>query len=113
MLNPAQLSQFRNAVSSWHCNGSTDPEDLATAEIVSRDEDVAITRGTIEEFFAARGRRLDRHGNIPAVPRELETTPFGDLYVWRDQQSRKGCRRGTLWVMPFGEFCAAYFDGEV
>lgn len=113
MLNQSQITQFRNAVASQNCNGSTNPEDLEMAEVITRDEDVAITRDTIEGFFAARGRRLDRHGNIPAVPRELETTPFGDLYIWRDQQARKGCRRGTLYVMQFGEFCAAHFDGEV
>ena len=77
------------------------------------DEQIVETRDTVENFFDARGWRNDRNGERPAVPMELNKTICGDVFVWENQQSRKGARRGTLYVMDFCDARATYFDGEV
>lgn len=109
MLTQEQRDTFRRAVSSYIACGRA---DIGIDDVISSDDGVAETRDTIEDFFSANGRRLARDGSRPAVPRELNTTDYGDLYIWDDVQARKGARRGTVYVMDFGDCRAAYFDGE-
>lgn len=108
MLTQEQRDLFRKALASYNACGSADVE----IDDMLEDEQVVETRETVEDFFNARGWRNDRNGNRPAVPREQNKTAFGDVFVWEDQQSRKGARRGTLYVMDFGDARACYFDGE-
>ena len=60
-----------------------------------------------DDFVKARGE-----------PTTYEKTPNGmKIYLWENQQSRKGCRRGNLFLMGFetdmGLKFLAHFDGEV
>lgn len=112
MLTQDQRDTFRLALAAWSNTSATDRTDLDISDVCHRDGDVVETRDTIENFFEANGRRLSRQGQRPATPYEQESTILGDVFVWRDRQARKGCRRGTLWVMDFGDARAAYFDGE-
>ena len=111
MLNQQQRDTFRLALAAHNRYTIESVDDLDIDDIIS-DDQIIETRETIEDFFNARGWRNDRNGNRPDVPRELNKTIVGDLYIWEDQQSRKGARRGTLFVMDFGDARACYFDGE-
>ncbi len=113
MLTKAQIAQFRKAVACHNACGSTDEEAIQFAEVISSDDQVAETRDTIEDFFTHNGRRLNRRGERFDPPWELNKNDFGDVYVWENIQKGKGNRRGTLYVMQFGEFCAAHFTGEI
>lgn len=108
MLTQEQRDQFRMALASYNKCGVADVE----IDDMIEDEQVVETRETIEDFFNARGWRNDRNGNRPDVPRELNKTAFGEVFVWENQQSRRGARHGTLYVMDMGEARACYFDGE-
>lgn len=109
MLTQQQRDTFRLAIASY--NRSID--DLDINEVVSTDAEVVETRDTIEDIYSRNGRRLDRNGNRPAVPRELYKTLLGQIYIWQNVQTHKGARRGTLYVMDFGDARATFFDGEV
>lgn len=111
MLTQKQRDTFRLALASLNCYTVKNVEDLDIDDMLT-DEQVIETRDTVENFFEARGWRNDRNGNRPAVALELNKTLLGDVYKWDDQQSRKGARRGTLYVMDFGDARASYFDGE-
>lgn len=110
MLNQTQRDTFRLALSALNQNAKT-VEELDADDICS-DEAVAETRETIEDFFNARGSRLTRFGTKPETPLEKKQTIVGTLWVWTNQQSRIGARRGDLYVMDFGDARAAYFSGE-
>lgn len=112
MLTQEQRDQFRLALAAWSNYSAKTVEELDIDDMI-KDEDIVETRDSVENFFDARGRRLDRKGERPAVPAELNKTICGEVYIWENQQSRKGARRGTLFVMDFGEARASYFDGEV
>ena len=80
MLSNEQIKSFRLALASYnHCGGPVTDEDIG--DVVLSDDDVVATRETIEDFFAARGRKLNRFGNRPEKPSELNTTALGDVYV--------------------------------
>ena len=110
MLTQEQRDTFRRACASYNASGAADVE---IDEVISTDERVVETAETIDQFFESRGRRLKRDGSRPETPFEQQRSAFGTLYVWDDQQSRKGARRGTLYVMDFGSARACFFDGEV
>lgn len=110
-MTQEQRDKFRLALSAWNNYSAKTVEELDIDDMIE-DDQIVETRDTIENFFDARGRRLTRSGERPAVPMELNKTIVGDLYVWENQQSRKGARRGTLYVMDFGHARACYFDGE-
>lgn len=111
MLTQEQRDQFRLALASWNDYTAKTVEDLDIDDMLS-DEQVVETRDTIEDFFSAHGRKLNRKGERPEVPYEQEATLLGTLYHWENVRSRKGARRGDLYVMDFGDARAAYFDGE-
>ena len=109
MLDQEQRDTFRRALASHNRLGARDVE----IDDVCSDGDVVVTAETIENFFAASGRRLKRDGTRPDVPFEKNSTAFGDVFVWQNQQrGGKGARRGTLFVMDFGTARAAFFDGD-
>lgn len=108
MLSQEQRDTFRRALASWNHLGAT----VVDIDDVLSDEQIVETRESIDDFFAAHGRRLDRNGNRPAVPHEQEKTPFGTFFRWERVQARAGLRRGDLFVMDFGDARACYFSGE-
>ncbi len=111
MLTQQQRDTFRLALASYNnLGGEVDATDI---DDVCSDNQIVETRETIDDFFAARGRRLDRNGNRPATPYEQEATAHGVIYVWRNVQSRPGMTRGNLHVMDFGDVRACYFSGQV
>jgi len=112
MLNQEQKDQFRLALASVNCFSVKRVEEL-DIDNMCEDSDVFSTGESLEHFFSSRGRKLNRQGNRPDVPYEKRSSLLGDVYVWENQQSRKGARRGNLYVMEFGNYCATYFDGEV
>ena len=87
---------FCNATSVW--NGEYGDEVSWACE----PEDVIRTAETIDDFKSARS----------GTPDEYET-PKGTLYVWENQQARKGKRRGNVFLLDGGDFRFTYFDGEV
>jgi hypothetical protein len=88
---------FCNATSEWNCNQFGIEEAWAC-----EPENVVETRETISDFVEARGGGYD-----------LYETEVGDLYVWENQQSRLGKRRGNLFLMDAGDIRYTYFDGQV
>lgn len=111
MLTQEQRDQFRLALSAWNNYSAKTVAELDIDDMIE-DGQIVETQDSIENFFDARGRRLNRNGDRPEVPRELNQTICGELYVWENQQARKGARRGTLYVMDFGAARACHFDGE-
>ena len=111
MLTQEQRDTFRLALASLNCYTVEKVEDLDIDDMLS-DEEVVETRDTIDDFFNAQGRKLNRKGERPEVPYEQETTLLGTVYRWENVQARKGARRGNLYVMDFGDVRATYFDGE-
>ncbi len=109
LLTQEQRDIFRLALASLNALGAA---DVSIDDCID-DGELAETLDTVEDFFAANGRKLTRSGERPAVPAELRKTPHGALVVWDGVQARKGARRGTLYVMDCGTARAAYFDGEV
>src|SRR6266540_2265209 len=106
MLNQDQRDQFRNALALENCCG--DETMMNTADVVGSDEKIVATHETMDDFFAARGRTLDRKGQDAG----WNENKFGRFYRWEGVQQKKGLRRGTLYVMDFGDVRACYFDGE-
>ena len=112
MLTQEQRDTFRLALASLNQYTITDPAQLDIDDMLT-DEQVVETAETIEDFYAASGRRLNRKGERPEVPYELNKTLKGDVFKWDNQQrGGKGARRGALYVMDFGNARAAFFDGE-
>lgn len=111
MLTQNQRDTFRLALASLNCFTVEKVEDLDINDMLT-DEQVVETRDTVEDFFTANGRKLNRQGKRPEVPYEQNTTLAGIVYQWDDVQARKGARRGTLYVMDFGDARTAYFTGE-
>ena len=111
MLTQQQRDTFRLALASLNCYSVEKVEDLDIDDMLT-DEQVVETRDTIEDFFSANGRKLNRKGERPETPYEQNQTLLGIVFQWDNVQARKGARRGTLYVMDFGDARAAYFDGE-
>lgn len=104
-----QRDTFRKALASYNHLGAADVE----IDDMIEDSQIVETAETVENFFDASGRKLDRKGQRPTVPYELNKTAFGDVYVWENQQrGGKGARRGTLYVMDLGDARACFFSGE-
>lgn len=79
------------------------PTDFA-AEIVTTAE-------TVEDFFAAHGRRLRRDGTRPAHPFELQRSCGAEYYCWNNVQAQgKGTKRGDLFLFDAGEVRYAFFQ---
>ena len=110
MLTQEQRDTFRLALASFNNCGRA--VDASAIDDMLTDAQIVETRDTIEDFFDARGRRLNRHGQRPETPYERESTAHGHIYVWRNQQAKPGLRRGDLYVMDMGDARACYFDGE-
>ncbi|MDO8729439.1 MAG: hypothetical protein Q7K26_06220 [bacterium] len=111
MLTQDQRNTFRLALASFNAYSVKNVEELDINHMLS-DDQIVETRETIENFFEAKGRKLNRRSERPEVPFEQETTLLGIIFKWDDVQARKGARRGTLYVMDFGVARAAFFDGE-
>lgn len=99
MLDEKQIIDFCNATSQYNSHEFGDE----TSWICEPDE-VALTRDTLENF---------KDGLAHGEPDEILETPVGELFIWFNRQSAKGCQRGDLFVMDFGDARAAYFTGEV
>lgn len=113
MLSQFEKDKFRLALASFNNDSILNIEDLDISDMIE-DYQVAVTTDTLDDFFDKQGRQLNRRtGDRPSIPYELNKTLLGDVYKWENVQSRKGCRRGTLYVMDMGDFRACYFDGEV
>lgn len=98
MLNEKQINDFCKATAQYN---SGDFED--EFGYVCEPDEVAQTRNTVQDFKEGLGN---------GEPDEILKTPAGELLVWYDRQSAKGCKKGDLFVMDYGESRAAYFDGE-
>jgi len=112
MLTQQQRDTFRLALASLNCYTVEKVEDLDIDEMLT-DEEVVETRDTVDNFFTSNGRKLNRKGERPEVPYEQNQTLLGAVFQWDNIQSRKGARRGTLYVMDFGDARATLFTGEV
>ena len=106
MLTQEQRDTFRLAVALDNAGGDESIADID--DIVGSDSRVVETAETMDDFFKARGRTVNRKGE----DRGWCETVKGRFYRWDNVQARPGCRRGTLYVMDFGDARAAYFDGE-
>jgi len=113
MLTQTQRDNFRLALASYNSGGSVKNVDELDMDDMLSDNQIVETRETIDDFFASRGRRMTRFGTLPSKPMEANETLLGMIYVWENQQSRKGARRGTLYVMDMGAARACLFTGEV
>jgi hypothetical protein len=111
MLKKEQRDIFRLALSALNNFGAKEAAELDIDDMLA-DDQVVATQDTVENFFDTRGRRLNRRGERPEKPYELHTTICGNIYKWEGVQAAKGLRRGTLYVMDFGDARACYFDGE-
>ena len=112
MLTQQQRDTFRLALASLNAYSVKVVDELDIDDVIT-DEEVVETCDTVEDFFAANGRRLTKKGERPAIPFEKNRTLVGDVYQWNDIRTRKGARRGSLFVMDFGDARAAFFDGEI
>jgi len=90
-------TEFCNATSVW--NSGEYGDDVSWA---CEPEDVVRTAETIDDFKSARSGTADEYD-----------TPKGTLYVWENQQSSKGKRRGNIYLLDGIDFRFTYFDGEV
>lgn len=88
MLTEAQKNQFVNALEN--CCGCAITED-----------EVTTTADTVADFISKWGQ-----------PHEREKIEEGEVLVWNKLQTRKGAKRGDLYVMDFGMDRAAYYSGE-
>ena len=88
---------FCDATSEWNCNEFADETGW-----VCEPDDVVQTSETVADFQAARSGTADE-----------DETPLGILYVWENQQARKGARRGEVFVLDAGDFRLSYFSGQV
>ncbi len=82
-------------------------EDDSPMVDVEEMEGASWVNESFDDFIKARGE-----------PTAYEETPSGmKIHLWENQQSRKGCRRGNLFLMEFetdlGLKLLAHFDGEV
>ena len=96
MLTEQERIAFSQATAFWNSGNHLDE----VAAMVD-PEDVVETRETIADFIAANEE-----------PQERLQTPAGELMVWHNLQKGRGKQRGSLYVMDFGEFRGAYFDGQ-
>lgn len=99
MLTGTQIHQFRLATAANN-NGGYE-EDANIDDAYCSEEQVAQTRDTVADFIEKWGQ-----------PADTQEYSFGTLLIWNDLQTRKGARRGDLYVMDFGEARAAYFSGQ-
>ena len=76
MLTQQQRDTFRLALASLNCYSVEKVEDLDIDDMLT-DEQVVETRDTVEDFFAANGRKLNRKGERPEVPYEQNQTLLG------------------------------------
>ena len=96
MLTQNQITAFRMATAAH--NLGHHEEDATLDEALCNEDEVVHTRDTAAAFIASHGR-----------PDQCENYKSGDLLVWNKVQTRKGARRGDLYVMDFGDVRAAYF----
>lgn len=99
MLTDKQITDFCKATAQYNSGDFNDEYGY-----VCEPDEVAMTRDTVQGF-------KDGLGN--GEPDEILKTPAGELLIWFNLQSAKGCRRGDLFVIDYGDARAAYFDGEV
>lgn len=109
MLTQNQRDTFRYAITVIRERANRGGNDPALEEPLS-DDKLVETPETLENFFGKYGRALTLRSTKPAIPRELCSTVYGDVYRWKNAQSRAGERPGTLYVMDFGERRAVYFE---
>ena len=95
MLTETERTQFRLATAAFNTGGEV--EDASIDDAYCTDIEVVETRDTVADFVANGGKPTAREGA---------------LFVWENVQTRKGARRGHLFVMDFGGVRAAFFDGE-
>ena len=78
-------------------------EILATEEAVD-DPEIVITTDTIEQFFAANGRRLRRDGSRPERPFEQNGNADKAYFKWEGvQPGGKGTQRCAMFVFDAGD----------
>jgi hypothetical protein len=96
MLTGQERIAFSQATAFWN-NGNHLDEVAAMVD----PDNVVETRETVAVFINANG-----------TPQERLQTPTGELIVWNGVQGMKSRQHGSLYVMDFGEFRGAYFDGH-
>jgi len=98
-LTSDQIEKFRLATAAHNASGYE--EDATIDDSLCSEDDVTATTETLADFIKSRG-----------TPANIEKYSFATLYIWENQQARKGARRGDLYVVDFGDRRAAYFSGE-
>ena len=98
-LTETKIDDFRLATAVVNCNGYE--EDATLEQALCSPDEVVETRQTLADFIRDRGK-----------PTSSEKYSFATIYIWENQQSCKGKRRGDLYVVDFGDLRAAYFSGE-
>lgn len=99
LLSCDKIAAFRLATATNNNGGYSEAATFDDA--YCSENEVTQTRDTVASFIEKWG-----------APHETEVSRFGKLLIWNDLQTRKGARRGNLYVMDFGNARAAYFGGE-
>ena len=108
MLTKDQRDTFRLALASYNKLGR--PVSIDDIDDVCDDSDMVVTAETIGDFKAARGAPSEVFK--VKVPVEDVVRDCGEVLIWKNVQSRKGARRGDLYLMDLGNARACYFSGE-
>ncbi len=87
MLKDEERERLCRATAFYNSSG----EEYDELDRLSEPDDVVATRDTVDDFIETWGE-----------PHERLETPDGLLLVWENIQTRKGARRGYLFVMDFG-----------
>jgi hypothetical protein len=97
MLSLEQRLAFCMATAIWHFSHDNEPSRLVDLE------DVVGTMDTIESFLHGAAKDIVSH--------EIDT-PYGVLHCWQNvvKHSDRFGRRGTLFVVDFGNVRAAHFE---
>lgn len=106
MITAKQRDAFRLMLAAVNYPSGT--IDALDVDDVCTDADIVETADTVEVFLSLYGKSVTTRGR---AVEQLQAI-FGNLFVWDKVQTRKGCRRGTLYVVDFGDVRAVYFDGE-
>ena len=108
MLTQDQRDNFRLALASFNKCGR--PVSLDDIDDMCDDADIVVTAETIADFKSARGAGYEvEHLKMPV---EDVVRDIGELLIWKNIQTRKGARRGDLYLMDLGNARAVYFTGE-
>ena len=97
MMTQEQNVTFRRALEM--ADSSTEFEAIDDRMLIAESA-VTQTAESVSNFVAARG------------PATVEVCGPVKLHVWRNVQTRKGARRGDLFVADFGDYRLAHFSGE-